>query len=497
LWLPSLTQWLWLMMLLLLLTKPWRTVMVSADGDACFHWRVGEYMLEQRQIIRQEVFSYTRFGAPLISKEWLSEIVFAAAGRLGGLTGLGTLAALVIATTFALLHRQLIREGNDLLTATLVLVVAMWAATSHWLARPHVFSFLFMVLWHDRLRRHRRVAQLSRLVGGLSVLTLLWVNIHGGYLAACFVLAAYWLGALFEQDLTRLKHLTIAAAACGVAALVNPNGLRLHLHNLAFLRSNFFTGWLAEYQTLNFQSAGSHGFLLWLALLFLTLGMTRPRWRPTEILLVTMWGYFALFAGRNVALFALLSAPLIAPPISEFVSRRWRGLCQRLAETDAAANGWPVVVGIALAAIVLVPRPTSLPAKDWPIAAVAHVRAHAELFPGHVFNQYKWGGYFLQFVPEYKVFVDGRADFYGEELVREFDHVTALRPGWQDILAKYDVQWTLMPVDHPLNVALHLLPDWQPAYADDVAAIYRRVAPAAPTAATEAVAPGDAKDAAP
>ena len=165
----------------------------------------------------------------------------------------------------------------------------------------------------------------------------------------------------------------------------------------------------------------------------------------------------------------------VAPPISEFVSRRWRPLCQRLAETDAAANGWPVVAGLAVVAFGFVAGPTQLPATEWPIDAIAYVRTHETDFPGNLFNQYKWGGYLLQFVPEHKVFIDGRADFYGEELVREFDDVTALRPDWQEILARYHVQWTLMPTDHRLNVALGLSPDWEPAYTDAVATIYRRI----------------------
>ena len=39
--------------------------MVASDGDACMHWRVGEYMLETKQVIRTDVFSHTMPGAPI------------------------------------------------------------------------------------------------------------------------------------------------------------------------------------------------------------------------------------------------------------------------------------------------------------------------------------------------------------------------------------------------------------------------------------------------
>src|SRR5882672_12640020 len=103
--LPSVSLWLWLLLLVMLLSQSWRTAMVASDGDACMHWRVGDWMLQHRQLIRHDVFSHTRFGAPVISKEWLAEIIFALAGNVAGLTGLALVAALVIATTFALLLR--------------------------------------------------------------------------------------------------------------------------------------------------------------------------------------------------------------------------------------------------------------------------------------------------------------------------------------------------------------------------------------------------------
>src|SRR6266481_3983629 len=111
--LPAVSHWLWLLLLAMLLSQPWRTAMVASDGDACMHWRVGEWMLQHRQIMLSDEFSHTKFGQPIISKEWLSEIIFAVAGRVASLYGLAVVAAIVIATTFALLHRQLVQATSD------------------------------------------------------------------------------------------------------------------------------------------------------------------------------------------------------------------------------------------------------------------------------------------------------------------------------------------------------------------------------------------------
>lgn len=493
---PSLTHWLWLMLLVVLIGHPWRTAMVAGDGDANMHWRVGKWMLQHGQMIRADEFSHTRPGAPVISKEWLSEIIFAATARVpalehlrvftrgpstaasfsiepAALFGIALVAALIIATTLALLHRQLLHEGNDALASTIVTLFAAWATSAHWLARPHVFSFLAMFLWNDALRRFERDGKAGKLALSLGMLTLFWVNLHGGYLAGFLVLGAYWLGAIIERDLRRLKALTVISLLCVLVSLANPNGYRLLVHNVEFLRSDFFKNWLAEYGSTNFQLESSHGFLAWLAFMFLTLAWLRPRLTASGIVLVLSWTYFALYAGRNIPLLAILTAPLLAPAISNALRQRLPALCERLRATNASARGWPVVTVLALA-IIAVPHPTEMPSDGWPVDAAQFIKQQPGKFAGNMFNQYAWGGYLMQELPEHKVFVDGRADFYGRALLEEFDQVTGLRTNWLGVLEERDVRWTLMPADHRLNSAVALIPSWSCVYSDNVALIYRR-----------------------
>ena len=68
-----------------------------------------------------------------------------------------------------------------------------------------------------------------------------------------------------------------------------------------------------------------------------------------------------------------------------------------------------------------------MPPDKWPVEAVDYIKKHPEQFGGNMFNQYVWGGYLLQALPEHRTFVDGRTDFYGEALIRQFDDTSALR----------------------------------------------------------------------
>jgi hypothetical protein len=89
-----------------------------------------------------------------------------------------------------------------------------------------------------------------------------------------------------------------------------------------------------------------------------------------------------------------------------------------------------------------------------------------------MFNEDSWGGYFLLYWPEQKVFIDGRDDFYSEAFLREFTDVSHVQPSWENVLTKYDVGWTILPAQHPLNRILELSPHWKLAYSNALTLVF-------------------------
>ena len=110
----------------------------------------------------------------------------------------------------------------------------------------------------------------------------------------------------------------------------------------------------------------------------------------------------------------------------------------------------------------------------FPVAAVEKLRRGDIAVTGEMFNDYGWGGYLMWALLERRVFTDGRNDFYGKELVEEFNTVGDIRPGWEAVFEKYRVGWTILPPKHGLNAILALRVDWKKIYADDVCTIYAR-----------------------
>lgn len=103
--------------------------------------------------------------------------------------------------------------------------------------------------------------------------------------------------------------------------------------------------------------------------------------------------------------------------------------------------------------------------------AVNWIRANKP--EGRMLNSYNWGGYLQWVMPEHSVFVDGRADLYGDEIVMQWYAVTILSAKWQDVLADWNIQWVILEKDWPAAQALQLA-GWQVDYQDDTTFIYHK-----------------------
>jgi hypothetical protein len=91
------------------------------------------------------------------------------------------------------------------------------------------------------------------------------------------------------------------------------------------------------------------------------------------------------------------------------------------------------------------------------------------------FNYFPWGGYLLfRMWPAGTVFIDGQTDFYGEALTRQYETVVTLGEGWEQVLARYDVDWVIMPADSRLVRELREDPVWTETFADGTAVILQR-----------------------
>ena len=100
----------------------------------------------------------------------------------------------------------------------------------------------------------------------------------------------------------------------------------------------------------------------------------------------------------------------------------------------------------------------------FPSQAVEFLRSHR--MPDRLFAYYDWGGYAVwKLYPQYRVFVDGRADLYGDDLLHQFQKAIQLQTGWEQVLDGWGVDAVLIPPSCGLAQALALDDGWRREYA--------------------------------
>jgi hypothetical protein len=117
------------------------------------------------------------------------------------------------------------------------------------------------------------------------------------------------------------------------------------------------------------------------------------------------------------------------------------------------------------------------PASSFPVAAVnANLdRLGASGAAPHILTSDQWADYLIfRFYPRQRVFFDGRSDFYGPAIGRDYQGLLSLGPGWRQTLDRYQFEVALLPHDWPLGDILEHAPDWSLVYRDSVSILLVR-----------------------
>lgn len=437
------------------------------DADTYWHLVVGGWILAHG-FPHTDPFSFTFAGHPWIAKEWLAQVVYFAAWRLAGWTGVAALAAGAIALALALLARALQRAVAPLIVVAAVAIAFMLLAP-HALARPHALALPVAVAWVAGL-----VAAADRKRAPswwLVPLMVLWANLHGGFTFGILLVGAFGLDAIVaarpeERWPTGFLWARFAVVAL-VAGCVTPYGPGSMLVTVKVLGLGPALSLIGEWKPADFSHLGVLEFaLLFGTGLALFSGFRLPAVRVLILLGLT---HMALSAERNAELLGLLAPLVVAAPLA----RQFPAYAA--APRDSHGGRSVAALSIAFAAMLTVALGMFAPNRPadavTPAAAVAALKAAQ---PGHVMNAYDFGGYLVwQGVPS---FIDGRTELYGGPFVA--DHFKAVTladlDGLETALDKYDIGATLLPPGVPAVAYLDTLPNWKRLYSDDIAVVHVR-----------------------
>ena len=486
---PAWVTWPLVAALLALVTASLSATILD-DPDTLWHIAVGRWIVTHRQLPMQDMFSWTMPGVPWTAHEWLSELVFFEAWSVAGFPGIIALVSLSFALTAALVTRFFCARLEPLHVVPVSLVFIAVIST-HLLARPHALVWPLMAAWTALLV----VAVEARRTPpwwSLGIL-LAWVNLHASFTLGLIMASALALEAITEAPdrearLRALRQWSGFGAGCLVAVSINPNGLGTLGHAVHMMQMKEMLSLINEWQSANF-----HEFQLVLLWIILVLGLGligRLRMAPVRGALVLLLFYMALKHGRYHSTLALASAFLLATPIGDGLRSlrpasnghagpsRLDGLMERL--SGPSRHG--AVAGALLLAIGWVIGARGL-MRSAPPESIAPAKAVAALGTegrrDHLLNGYGFGGYLiLRGIP---VFIDGRADMYGDPFLRAMaDAFTMKTPhAFERYLDAHAVNWTLLAARAPAVELLDHLPSWRRVYGDTIAVVHARREPLA------------------
>ena len=465
------------------------TGLLLSDGDTAWHIRTGDWILQHNSFIRNDIFSFSKAGQAWFAWEWLSDIVLSTLHNLCGIKGILLYGITLGTAFFALLLGHLTWRKINVFIALPLALMAFGASTVHLLARPHLFTMLFVAGSMWLIQKDLRTP--TGWLWALVPLTALWANLHGGWLAIIVLTGLVSIGSALEAAFgeghwyTVLRYILLGAG-CAAASLLNPYGYELHRHMAEYLSAAWIKDLVGEFKSPEFRSENLAQYELLLLGGVAAAGAQMLRKRFVLPLLTLFWAHNSLVSARHIPLYAAVALPLLGDELQR-LWQQWtatarrssipgilRSLGEEAQDGLGRASVWLVIPFIIASGPWLpIPWPQQLSTERFPVAMVA---AQGDLIAGRrVLAEDQWADYLIYALsPRVRVFFDGRSDFYGEKISR--DYCKLLNGGYQarPLLDEHGIDAVLLKPTWGLTSLLKREPGWRLVADDGKALLFVR-----------------------
>lgn len=452
------------------------TGLLLFDGDTGWHTRTGDWILQNKSFVRGDMFSFTKPGEPWFAWEWLTDVLFSYLHSALGMKGI-LLFGIGMGTLYCgLIFRHMAWRGVSVFVALPLALMSFGASTVHLLARPHLWTMVSVAASMWLIQRDLR--KQTRWIWVLLPVTTVWTSLHGGWLALVAILGLVAAGTALETLFGKASwkvvlRYALLSMGCLAASVVNPYGWKLHAHMVEYLSADWIKDMVSEFTSPTFRSENMAQFEVILLGSVVAAGLSLRRRQFVGPLLILFWAHSSLTSGRHIPLFIAVSVPFLADEIQ----RAWNlwtdgakrnstpAILQALAAEAQGGLGrmsvWPVILFLGVASPALsLPWPKDFPTERFPVEMVAR---HQELLAkSRVYTEDQWADYLIyRLSPAVRVFFDGRSDFYGEKITREYLDLMTANYRWRELLAKHRFDVVMVRPGLALAAVLKESPEWR------------------------------------
>jgi len=483
-------------LLLLILIMAVRTPL---DTDMWWHLRAGEETWDSQAVYLVDTISYTRAGETWTSHSWLTQVIMIGLYKLGEYKALSLWVGVTAAISMLFVYLQM--EGHALIKTSLVLF-ASFVSSVVWTPRPQMFSFLLLAITGFIIFRFKtkRKKQLYWLVP----IFIVWSNLHGGYVLGTILIISVIIGEIFDQVLGKESENSLnwneicrlaiwGTAGFGLAA-VNPNGVKMWIIPFQTIGIASLQNFINEWASPDFHQPIQQLVLVLLFGTFAAVGLSKRRLSGSELISVTTFGILALTARRNFGPFALVATPVLSKHLASLLPE-WKshltGRFKIISDLTEYQNKSRQEINKTIQLIVNTVVVFTLiftagykwinvsnrefvdktEQKIYPVDALNWIKK--ERPEGNLLNEYNWGGYMAWNLREYQVFVDGRTDLFGDEIIGNWLDLVNAVGDWEKNIDEWEINTIFLKGDRPIVQAL-VQNGWVYGYQDETAVVLLR-----------------------
>lgn len=325
------------------------------EPDLWWQIRTGEWILQNHQVPKQDVFSYTYGGTDWINIKWGFEVLAALVTKLAGPESIFLIQVIVSCCLLFFLIKaakqflpKALLPGSDLILVIAILFTIV-AIEYRIIGRPEMFSHLFTAVFLYLLLRYRK--EPSRKILWLVPLQIVWANFHEAFAIGIILITIFCVGAWVEYLLAKRKipaheerqpkELSVALIGALTALAVNPYGTKLLARPFSILGQvyeNKFTTELAGFQMHDYWQWNTYlslGIviigLIGCIFYFRGLKTKRKRWKLFAeqlgigyIITFFAFAYLAATAYRNIAFLVIVFFPAFVFGLNAlYVPAKW------------------------------------------------------------------------------------------------------------------------------------------------------------------------------
>ena len=408
------------------------------DNSFLWHVRAGAVQLGSSRVITSDPFSFTAAEESWRTQSWIAELLYAQLESLtGGIDWTPILVAVVMVAALSMTGLSIYANSRSVLITAAWLIVAVWLLAAFSQPRPVMFSFLLLAALVVVLTMG------DCLWWAIVPIIWLWAGLHGTWIIGIGLVS-------LEAFRQRSPRLGAVAGVAFIATGLTAHGLGAWGFLLSFAESSDALTYLQEWQPPDLGDLVQMPFLLVIGGLFVA--STRGKYDISALWIILPFLAFGLTSRRTVPVAALVLIPLAA-----------RAVVYRLPKSEVHWTPVPIVVLVLAATIVVglfARSDVELAAERFPsdgaIEAVGDARS---------FHDLGVGGYLIyRSGPEDLVYIDDRAELYGEERFAEFE--SARMGDYEELFARLDLEAAIVKPNWPLHRIL-LRDGWIAEYEDE------------------------------